>query len=239
MTLSPYFFFDAGLTLITPFPSIGFHYALFAKKYGVQAEEKPLETGFYAAWKEHSARHTPSMGPPYGTTHQQALRFWTQIIKDTFKAAQTELPSDPSFPKALYDHFEKKECWKLAPDALQVFHSLEQKGIPFGILSNWDLRLRRIFHNLGIAHRFFPLVVSAEEGLEKPQPEFFLRAEQKAGASTNTRFILIGNDEINDGQGAKSAGWDVCLIRKGRLPQSSPEIPRVTTLTEAISHYLD
>lgn len=60
--------------------------------------------------------------------------------------------------------------------------------------------------NSGIHHYFTEIITSDSAGATKPNLEIFRHAEQKTGAMPN-QCLMIGDDWLNDVQGAIDAGW--------------------------------
>jgi len=73
---------------------------------------------------------------------------------------------------------------------------------------------QRTIDALGISDYFSPVLISAREGVSKPDAEIFQRALWVLAASPQ-EAIFVGDNPIDDIQGAKSAGMHTIWIRVG------------------------
>jgi REG-2-like HAD superfamily hydrolase len=224
-------YFDAGYTLLRVAGSVGAQYAAVARAFGSDADGGALDGAFVAAWRHcrrHRAAH-PAIA--YGLNEAEARWFWAGVVEETFRLAGAVLPDDPRFQPVLFDHFARPEVWELYPDVAEALAMLEASGIGWGILSNWDGRLRSVIGELRPA----ALVISSEAGAEKPDPLIFRAAEQAARGAT--RLALVGDEPEADGHGALRAGWGQCLVwRSGADPP--PGLDSAPDLTGAVARLL-
>lgn len=113
--------------------------------------------------------------------------------------------ADPRLFEALYRHFSLPEAWEVAPGALACFDRARAAGVRVAVLSNWDLRLRPLLVALGVPPHLDAVFVSAEVGVEKPDPSAFLRACAALGVAPE-RTLHVGDDPVEDVQAARGAG---------------------------------
>ena len=66
-------------------------------------------------------------------------------------------------------------------------------GIKLGLVSNFDTRLRPLLAGLGLTNLFDTIIVSAEEGFEKPNPLLFERACERMGVLPH-QTVHVGDD---------------------------------------------
>lgn len=66
-------------------------------------------------------------------------------------------------------------------------------GIKLAVVSNFDTRLRPLLQSLGILHLFDAIVISAEMGMEKPNPVIFEAACQQLDVCPEAT-VHIGDD---------------------------------------------
>jgi putative hydrolase of the HAD superfamily len=224
-------FFDAAGTLITPYPSVGAHYASLASHFGLEPDPDALEAGFRTAFR--SARRALGLEVlPYGRTHDEARAFWRPIVGSAFAHAGHSMPADPYFD-TVYDHFATAAPWRLYDDTFEAIALARAHHLRIGLLSNFDPRLRPILSALAITHHFDPLIISCEVGAEKPSPTIFEAARAACGDVAPESIALIGDTPEEDIAGAQRAGWRSCLIdRDGR--HTSHAGPRATNLAEAV-----
>lgn len=216
-----FIFFDAGFTLLEPNPSVGFHYAELAREYGVDVPADVLDRAFFVAWKAVRKTQPATLKVPYGITDDESRGFWTQVVRECFAAAGGGVPQPPEYYARLYDRFAEARCWRLYPDVPEALGVLRKAGIPWGILSNWDARLRSVVAGFPDLADCKLLVISSEAGAEKPDPEIFRVAEAKCGFAGND-VVLFGDDAEADGVGAERVGWRGVGVARGAGAGEAP-----------------
>ncbi|CAN5225431.1 hypothetical protein BH09SUM1_BH09SUM1_28660 [soil metagenome] len=214
----PFIYFDAGFTLIRPAPSVGHHYGECARRFGVECEAAALDASFVTAWKATRATSAVSAALPHGRNLEEALGFWTLVVKECFRGAGHAAPADPRYYQELFDLFADAGCWALYEDVPEALRLIEEAGARWGVLSNWDPRLHSVLRGMGLAERASAVVISSEAGAEKPSPEIFLRAQAAAGVADPANLALIGDEPSADGHGALAAGWRQCLVWRHPTP---------------------
>lgn len=85
------------------------------------------------------------------------------------------------------------------------------RGMKVAVISNWDHHLRPLLTGLGVSAWIDLLVVSAEEGLEKPDTTMFERACARLGVALS-EAVHVGDDPVADLAGAQAAGCAALLI---------------------------
>lgn len=119
-------------------------------------------------------------------------------------------------------------------DVLPCLDRLTELGARLAIISNWDYSLHKILRMLGLYERFELVVASLEEGFEKPDRRIFHQTLEKLGVEPS-RAAHVGDDAIDDLQGARNAGMRGVLIDRNRKsPASPPYIASLTELPEAL-----
>jgi putative hydrolase of the HAD superfamily len=197
--------FDAAGTLIHLREPVGRTYARHARSFGAIVPEERLEDAFQRVL---GARE-PMMFP--GSSHAEAAilerSWWRGLVDDTFRAAdgsQVPRPFESCF-SALWDHYAGAAAWTLAPAAKRVLGELHDRGLATGVLSNFDQRLRNILQELGI-HEFLDVVViPADAGVAKPDPQIFHVALERLGLA-GPQVAYVGDRAEHDVAGARAAG---------------------------------
>lgn len=81
-----------------------------------------------------------------------------------------------------YWHFSSEVAYRVLdssivfrafPETRAVLETLQERGIPMGVLSNWDFQLPQVLQSLGLDHFFEFVLSSAQAGSEKPDARFF------------------------------------------------------------------
>jgi REG-2-like HAD superfamily hydrolase len=112
----------------------------------------------------------------------------------------------------------------LFADAIPVLQRLRQLGLRIAILSNWDYSLHRIAKNLGLSTLVDAVFASLEFGPEKPDPALFKMVLQHMGVPAE-RTLHVGDDPLDDLQGARSVGMMAALLDRSRTKREGCIIP--------------
>jgi putative hydrolase of the HAD superfamily len=208
-------FFDVGGTLLRTHPSIGSIYAEVAARHGIEVAPEDIETRMRKIFfqtregerdkRPETADHTLSL--------DSARRFWHGLVRTGLGPA-ADVPQYDVFFDDVFEEFAKAERYRYFAEAESVLTALERMGCRLGIISNWDLRLRRVLQEMGADRRFDVIVISGEVGAEKPDPAIFHKARQLAGARPADRLLQIGDSRRDDVEGALAAGFDARLVNR-------------------------
>jgi putative hydrolase of the HAD superfamily len=97
------------------------------------------------------------------------------------------------------------------PEVTAVLDELHSRGHALAVVSNWDVSLHDVLERTGLRPYFGAVVVSAEIGSAKPDPEPFRRALAAVGA--RAEHALHAGDRLDeDVAGALAAGVTPVLV---------------------------
>lgn len=208
MTEQQYIFFDLGWTLEDETES----QIDRAKKACAALKEFGVETTlqeFLSRQEEGARKMVPSV-------FNFAISSYG-IPKDDVKTVSNLSPWDKSFLR-LYD------------DAIDVLRILKQSNF-LGIIANQSPGTEERLRRYQIREMFDLVFASAELGLSKPDPQIFQKAQEAAGCSDGSAW-MVGDRIDNDVRPAKSSGWRTVRILNGynRLqePTNEGDIPDFT-----------
>lgn len=187
---------DAAGTLLHPAVPVWEVYAAVASRHGPTVEAEHVRQRFGPAMRKHRAARS---GDPSWAA------FWRAVICES-----TGSDDDAVF-RSLYAHYAKAEAWHVATGAVAGIDAARARGARVAVISNWDDRLRPLMLDLGLDAHLDLLVVSGEEGVEKPAPEIFLRAASRLAVPANCS-VMFGDNPKNDVDGARNAGADAFLF---------------------------
>jgi putative hydrolase of the HAD superfamily len=91
------------------------------------------------------------------------------------------------------------------PEVPGVLAELGRMGVARVVVSNWDVSLHAVLAQTGLAALLDGAVISAQEGVAKPDPEIFARALAVAGARAD-EAVHVGDTAELDVAGALAAG---------------------------------
>ena len=207
--------FDAGGTLIQPWPSVGRVYAEVAAQHGVKnLSPEKLDKKFAAAWRtKKNFQHT----------HED----WAELVDQTFAGLCVSRPSQTFF-RAIYQRFAELGAWRMYDDVLPALDALASKDIPLAVISNWDARLRPLLQQFRLDRYFEIIVVSCEVGFAKPSPVIFEHAAKKLGIAPE-HIVHVGDSPKEDVAGAKAAGVGALLIDRDN---KAVEAGRISSLRQ-------
>jgi len=211
--------FDAVGTLIHPQPKVAQVYAAIGRRHGSLLDDAAVARRFKAAFQRQDEIDRNNR---WTTSEEREQRRWREIVADVFDDAAFE----PCFNE-LYAHFARPDAWRVDEAAANLIESLS--GFVVAMASNFDERLHGIVAGLpelsGIQH----VIVSSEVGWRKPGREFFRTLETRLGIAAR-EILFVGDDPLNDGEGAAQAGMRSVLL--GRDVQHLGEIIGSASLLE-------
>jgi len=200
-------FFDAVGTLIHPEPSAAAVYWTIGRSFGSRRTQADIAARFVAAFQKQEA-----IDRLHGwiTNEEREYQRWQHIVADVL--------DDVTDPAAvfteLYEHFKRPASWRCDAQSEAVLASLRAEGLAVGLASNFDGRLRGLVQEIKPLTVFGAsplLAISSEVGYRKPAPEFYQALCQAAGCAP-ARLLYVGDDLVNDYQGARSAGFHAILF---------------------------
>lgn len=204
-------FFDAGGTLLDPWPSAGAIYAEVAAGFGLDLDPAATQHAFVRAFSQSRERAVAARGRVFGPDPAETRAFWREtlaLLLDHLK--QRPAAFDPLFDR-LFEEFSHARRYRLIDGALDTLDALHRRGVRTGLISNWDHRLRPVLAGLGLSGRLDPVIISCEAGTEKPDPAIFRLALGRAGVHPG-EALMVGDSPEADVDGALAAGMHALLL---------------------------
>ncbi|MDW7709988.1 MAG: HAD-IA family hydrolase [Deferrisomatales bacterium] len=227
--------FDAGNTLIRVRGSVGAVYAEVARRHGLHADAGALEEGFRKSFRQRKEGFLQAVSRPHSPERERA--WWRGLVEEVFRDAGSRdglRGRFDSFFEELYREFEESRHWQTFPDVLPCLEALAARGLPLGVLSNWDSRLHPVLRGLGLTRRFRFVLTSAELGAEKPDAAIFLEGARRLGRKP-AEVLYVGDLLREDVFGAARAGLRGMLLdREGSCPAPVPRIEDLRKLPAAL-----
>jgi len=192
--------FDAGGTLLEPWPSVGEVYAAGAAQAGYPGlDPATLNQRFVRAWKSSA-----------GFDYSRAA--WRGLVADTFAGSMPD-PANPDLFAELYDRFARPGAWRVFDDVPVTLRRLRAAGYRLVVTSNWDERLRPLLTALGLVTDFELVVASSEWGWHKPDRRLFAAVADRLQVPAG-EIIHVGDSHREDVAGAEAAGWSARWLRR-------------------------
>lgn len=123
-------------------------------------------------------------------------------------------PATALGPAALQDALLASLRFFAYPEVPAVLRELRAAGLTLVVCSNWDLSLLDVLVRTGLAALLDGAVVSAVEGVAKPDARLFARALQVAGDIHPRHAVHVGDSPGADARGALDAGLRAVLVRR-------------------------
>jgi putative hydrolase of the HAD superfamily len=220
-------FFDAVGTVLFPSPPATAVYARLARRYGAVIPEEVIRERFRTAFRGEEVIDQEAC---WVTSEDREVARWRRIVANTL----TEIPDTTAlFPK-LFQHFSKPEAWVVGRDVGRVMTVLSGRGMTLGMGSNYDSRLTTVVAgHPELAPLRDRVVISAAVGVRKPGAGFFREVRRVAGCEPG-QILFVGDDVVNDYEGALAAGFRTILLDLGNRHEDVPH--RISALAELTSH---
>lgn len=203
-------FFDAVGTLIHPAPPAAVAYAAAARRRGSARSVEEVARRFRDAFLREEAA---DLAQGLQTSEEREARRWRRIVADVLDDVDD---TEGCFAE-LFAHFARPENWRCGPDVGPVLAELARRGYALGIASNFDGRLHRVAAGLAELRPVSHLVISSEVGWRKPDPAFFAAVTQ-AACLPPQEVLFVGDDRVNDYEGARAAGLQALLLDPAAPP---------------------
>jgi putative hydrolase of the HAD superfamily len=226
-------FLDLGNTLLRESPSRAEIYAESARARGVEVGAERM--------RELMARAHHELPRELGRAFRYSDAWFREFQRRIF---QVELGIAPGAFEELSDElfarFEDPRTFVLYPGARELLDELGRRGLVRGLISNWSERLPKLLRALGLQQDFELVLCSARERLEKPDPELFRTALQRAGVPAESA-LHAGDHVERDVQGALAAGLQAVLVdHEGRVAlPASPPCTKVESLAQLLDYVLE
>ena len=210
-------FFDAGETILRPYPSFPELFAQTCRRHGYEVDPADV--------KALQDRLGPLIDVAQGSGVEDAslsadasLEFWTFL----YRRLLGELGLDVSLAPEFYKVFSDSSSYKLFDDVRPTFDRVAADGYRLGLISNFEGWLEKMLVELEVGHDFDVSVISGLVGVEKPDPRIYEIALEKARVEPD-RAVHVGDSLRTDVEPALATGMHAVLIDRlrGRQPTDS------------------
>ena len=112
------------------------------------------------------------------------------------------------------ERFWNAANWACFPEVVDVLQALRSRGLRLGVLSNAPSNLPSLLEDLGVAPLLDFNVVSAVEGVRKPDRRIFEVALARAGVAP-VAALHVGDMYLEDVLGGRALGINTLLMERG------------------------
>lgn len=194
--------FDAVGTLIYPDPPVAEVYWVAGERFGSRLSFEEIRRRFGEAFRAHYTR-----GEATGEARERER--WRRIVASVFEDVGE---GAEGLFESLWQHFAQPLNWRTYPD-VSALTELKSQGYRIGIASNFDERLNGIVRKLPLLAACEAVFVSSSVGYSKPDVRFFREIEKRLGVEAR-KVVLVGDDVVNDVEGAQGAGWKAVRVER-------------------------
>jgi len=220
--------FDAGETLVRPYPSFGAAFRRLCRHGGLRltpAQAARIEETAAERLLEYQRR-----GLRFSASTESSREFWVGLYREFLESLGADAASLDRLSEHLYEGFTRAESYRLFADARPALRAARRRGLRVGVVSNWESWLGRLLADLKIDHLLDFVVVSGVCGYEKPDPRIYRCALEAAGVPPD-EMLHIGDSVHADVVGARAVGITPVLVdRHNRHPEA--DCLRVASLRE-------
>ena len=138
-----------------------------------------------------------------------------QILRATLDEFGIPQPDQKSLGSALEAFFAYSETlWRPVPRLIETLDELRDRGLRLGLVSNAsdDANVQRLIDNQGLRKYFDPILVSAAQGIRKPNPHIF-KPLLVSWRFEPAEVVMVGDTLGADVLGALNAGMHSVWVR--------------------------
>ncbi len=227
-------FFDAGFTLLRPYPSIPEVCQQVCRQLNLHIHLEQVQQQMDSA-EDFFLRQTRANRHIW--SNEEAIsEFWTGYYMNILRpfVEEHDEPRLYQLARAVNSEFEKHTSWEIFPDVQSTLKTLHTRGYSLGVISDWGLALGPILRQHKLITYFDCVLISAATRLAKPSPALYEQALLRANAIPDYT-VHIGDSYIHDVLGARSVGiTPVLLDRRNRLTENNVDCLLVHSLYELL-----
>jgi putative hydrolase of the HAD superfamily len=207
-------FLDVGWTLAYPRASIWEVFAELLNTEGAATTPEACESLVRTLWdvgQIHAQRQFEN-GASYPDSDAEFAGMFEQLGR--FICAQLDVDPEPAkLVQRFLQRFWNDDNWSAFPDVLEALAALRFRGVRVGVLSNAPSDLPVFLDRLGITPFLDFAVVSAQEGVKKPDRRIFEIALARAGVDPGAA-LHVGDMYLEDILGGRAAGVQTLLMER-------------------------
>jgi putative hydrolase of the HAD superfamily len=161
---------------------------------------------------------------------EEKINFYAEYATMILQGAGIEINRDTAL-QILAKIRQHKWEFKVYDDTLPTLKELKNRGLTIGLVSNVVKDMESTYTELGILTYLDFKVTSSEVGSDKPRPEIFMAALDKAQVKPE-ESIFVGDQYHLDIVGARGVGIKAVLIDRNDYSPEITDCPRIRSLTE-------
>jgi REG-2-like HAD superfamily hydrolase len=220
--------FDMGLTLVgmESFEDILMR---MCRQRGIATSADRLGAAVSQVWSKVMADDAREN---YQATAEASRAWWRQVNLDTLQAAGIPGSDHEDMEQEFMAEVDDPANYAVFPDTLPTLQALRVHGYRLGVISNWGWNLPDMCDAWGLTPLVDFIVVSAREGVAKPNPAIFRSALRRAGSRPGA-MLHVGDSAYADVGGARACGMDAVLISRKPLTRTV-DCPAISDLRDLL-----
>lgn len=218
--------FDAVGTLIRTTRPVADVYHNAGQQFGSQLNIEQVGQKFKFGRKQifRTALRDSTSSQSFPSSDSIERELWRKLVHFIFD----DVESPDELFDWLWDYFSVPSSWELFDDTIPCLQDLKKLNLSVCIGSNFDSRIGPIFAHWLPNFVKHNLHWSSKAGCRKPDREFYhYIAERNAD---DQRFVMIGDDRINDYQAPLEFGWNAILL--DRQDKQDHDLCKIVSLLE-------
>jgi HAD superfamily hydrolase (TIGR01549 family) len=207
---------DVGWTVAYPRASIWDIFADLCTQGGVPTAPESCEhlvRSLSSAGAEHAEQRFHA-GATYSDSDEEFAGTFGQLGSLIF-AQMGVAEGQAELLARFFQRFWNEDNWVVFPEVIDVLERLRARGLRVGVLSNAPSNLPSFLDRLGITPYLDFTVVSAIEGVKKPDHRIFEVTVARAGVAPH-ETLHVGDMYLEDIVGGRAAGINALLMERGR-----------------------
>jgi putative hydrolase of the HAD superfamily len=208
--------FDLGWTLAYPEASMWEIFADLCTHAGVPTAPEGCEQLVRMLWSAgaEQAEQRFHAGASYADSDAEFFAMFGQMGRLIF-AQMGVADRDGELMQRFLQTFWNEDNWTVFPDVIEVLAALRDRGLRIGVLSNAPSNLPSFLQRLGLTPYLDFTVVSAIEGVKKPDRRIFEVTLARAGVGPQ-ETLHVGDMYLEDVIGGRAAGMNTLLMERGQ-----------------------
>jgi HAD superfamily hydrolase (TIGR01549 family) len=227
-------FFDAGFTLISPYPSTPEICQRICQQLGLHIHLDTLTERMKGV--DDLFFRMNRIRPQLWASDEAVNSFWIEYYMEYLRpfVEEHDEPRLYELARLINLEYDQHTSWQIYPDVVPTLEALQSRGYKLGIISDWGIGLGRILHKLQLNKYFDSLTVSTLARHAKPSPSLFELALQRADCIADYS-LHIGDVYVLDILGARSVGITPILLDRPRhLEPNNVDCLLIHSLSEVL-----
>ena len=227
LTKRPRFvFLDAVNTLMDLEPDFPGFFIKMARREGVECDPAFVKEALERSRQRVRVRLAGRAD--FSISQERERTFWRSIDSEIFREMGFG-DRGPEIADKAFAEFESGRHFRLLDETVPALRRLRELGFPIGIVSNGTEGMERWMRGCAFAPFMEFIFVSVGVGWEKPGPEIFRLALERAGVEPR-EALHVGDSFEHDILGA--AGVGIPGLWVSRNGATHPECPSITHIGE-------